>query len=395
MKKTTMFMISHSTTTHASRDIIWSLWTNPEQRPHWDQTLTSCTLSGPFQAGDHIQLGNKTGKERTVTLINVTDQKEFTTEESTELATIKTHHVMQDYLGKTKVTHQVTIIPKNEESQKFVTEVLYPSISEALAPAVEKLREIAENVHNYTSSNTNTPLQTLDIPLNDPFFEEKQNCTVPSLQQLIVNKLFAKREQLANILLKADTWDQLAKQLHGIPGMQLRRYDYASDEAFIPLSTWQARDGDINGTPTNVPIHNIDLFLCPEGTSEITCDFTDPSHTPVLQTLLSSSQKVDRLVTEGSLDDHLEAMLFHLDKQSLLGQIHTLVIHGATINVKALQILAEKFTNIACFDLRECKLEGENPLILETCLDLLRNTHISVRVSNFLRTCPNPGSQLA
>ena len=105
-----MFMISHSTTTHASRDIIWSLWTNPEQRPHWDQTLTSCTLSGPFQAGDHIQLGNKTGKERTVTLINVTDQKEFTTEESTELATIKTHHVMQDYLGKTKVTHQVTII---------------------------------------------------------------------------------------------------------------------------------------------------------------------------------------------------------------------------------------------------------------------------------------------
>ena len=142
-----MFIVSHSTTVEVSRESVWSLWQDVGNWPKWDQDLISSELVGSFRNGDKVRMVPKAGPPFEITFTSVREGEQFSNEADLGFAAIKTNHIMQEYKGKIKITHEITITPRGEEAQKIVAERLWPSISAGLAPAVEKLAELAQDIY--------------------------------------------------------------------------------------------------------------------------------------------------------------------------------------------------------------------------------------------------------
>lgn len=142
-----MFIASHSTTAQVSRESVWSLWQDVGNWPKWDQDLTSSELVGSFRNGDKVRMIPKEGPPFEITFTSVREGEQFSNEADLGFAAIKTNHIMQEYRGKIKITHEISITPRGEKAQKIVAERLWPSISAGLAPAVEKLAELAQDIY--------------------------------------------------------------------------------------------------------------------------------------------------------------------------------------------------------------------------------------------------------
>ena len=142
-----MFIASHSTTAQVSRESVWSLWQDVGKWSQWDQGLESSRLLDSFEEGGKASLVPKGGKALEITFSKVVNNKQFSDEADVGFATINTNHIMQDYRGKIKITHQITITPRGEEAQKIVGERLWPNISQGLPNSVENLAELAQDIY--------------------------------------------------------------------------------------------------------------------------------------------------------------------------------------------------------------------------------------------------------
>ena len=186
-----------------------------------------------------------------------------------------------------------------------------------------------------------------------PDLEAENKSLVKQVQDL--NEALIEAQRSPSPLLKASSWDQLCYQSRNTPGADPHKYEYSSDDLVDPTSTWQANGAGINGTSTDHIIPNLEQFICPEDTLQIKCDFTDSDDRSGLMMLLEGSYEVDRLeLVKASLTD-----LLPLDKKSMIGNIHTLVLRDMDISMEDLQEIADRFTNIACFDVKTCSIKGD------------------------------------
>ena len=155
------------------------------------------------------------------------------------------------------------------------------------------------------------------------------------------------------------SWEELEGQ-EKPPGATAQKYKESDFDGDVrPIGTWDKRHGG-----SAITIKNEEHFLCPEGTVEVACDFEDSAHFAQLIAFMGETHKVDRLqINKGDLTHFLK-----LAEDSMLEKVHTLVLRNMTFSVEDLQKIAAKFTNIACFDLKTCTIEGET--------DELEKTHI-------------------
>ena len=128
-------------------------------------------------------------------------------------------------------------------------------------------------------------------------------------------------------------------------------------DTFTSISTCGALTlaNDKNHWESTTPLETseqVKAFLVPKGTIEARLDCLQECD---LKTNMSLLQDIDRLVLKkAKIQDVID-----LDDNSPLSQIHTLVLDSVDCTETDLTKIAEKFPNIACFDLSRCVFDKE------------------------------------
>jgi len=118
----------------------------------------------------------------------------------------------------------------------------------------------------------------------------------------------------------------------------------------IKTITGQRQQVDLTGD-ADPEITDVDDFICPNGTVELTIDCTNQTVYNIPEDL-----QIDRMV----LISPENVNFFHdsnewIAKSSLFSNIHTLVVRTCTdLSSTGFQKFVEKFNNIVCIDLRDC-----------------------------------------
>ena len=160
---------------------------------------------------------------------------------------------------------------------------------------------------------------------------------------------------------KVSIYKSLKTRLIGIEHIKHHLHD-----TFTSIPTCGAIDGKQDKTQwkSTTKLDTSDqltAFLLPKGTIEVQLDYSEEGN---LQTDVSRLRGVDRLVLKNAKTQDI----ISLDNPSPLSQIHTLVLEEVDFTEADLIKIAEKFPNIACFDLSHCVFEGK--------LDKLAQSHI-------------------
>jgi len=93
----------------SSKEQIWSLWTNVSNWYLWDDQVISAKLHGAFKMGQTGELIPAGGPKSTFKLIEVTEQKSFTSRSTLPLSTMDVIHEMREEEGELIITHRVEI----------------------------------------------------------------------------------------------------------------------------------------------------------------------------------------------------------------------------------------------------------------------------------------------
>lgn len=93
----------------SSKEQIWNLWTNVSNWNLWDDQIISSKLNGEFKMGQTGELIPAGGPKSTFKLIEVTEQKSFTSRSTLPLSTMDVIHEMREAEGEIIITHRVEI----------------------------------------------------------------------------------------------------------------------------------------------------------------------------------------------------------------------------------------------------------------------------------------------
>lgn len=170
---------------------------------------------------------------------------------------------------------------------------------------------------------------------------------------------------------------QEAIELLSVPeldGINLSQVTEESLGRAYSQETWGTEDGRVfdPGSPrgesslertgtayTPVGIRDKGQFLKPIGTIELSIDCRKVA-SKYLQLILSKPHEIHRLVLINPDMEVLTAIENRREQRGVLSNLHSLVIREhERLNCEELYLIAERFTNIACFDVRECRLNQE------------------------------------
>lgn len=93
----------------SSKEQIWNLWTNVSNWNLWDDQIMSSKIHGAFKMGQTGELIPARGPKSTFKLIEVTEQKSFTSRSTLPLSTMDVIHEMREAEGELIITHRVEI----------------------------------------------------------------------------------------------------------------------------------------------------------------------------------------------------------------------------------------------------------------------------------------------
>lgn len=102
-----MLIIEHTEKTHASKEMIWSIWEDVENWNSWDHGLEFSTLDGPFKTGTTGTLKPKGGPVIKTTLTKVDPMNAFVDEAKLPLTTILMYHKIEEGNDNLKITNRV------------------------------------------------------------------------------------------------------------------------------------------------------------------------------------------------------------------------------------------------------------------------------------------------
>lgn len=139
-----MYVVSHSTKTNASKEVIWNLWKNVDNWTDWDKGLETSKLLDCFEKGGKAKLQPYGGPPVTIQFTSVEENKEFADQADMGPVKICTFHQLEEIGDQIKVTHKTTIEPQGEEGKGLAAK-LWPSLYEGIAHSVEELVRIAES----------------------------------------------------------------------------------------------------------------------------------------------------------------------------------------------------------------------------------------------------------
>ena len=128
-------------TTTATKEKIWSLWSDVPHWNTWDDEVDSSELFGLFQAGSKGTLQPKGGPKTKFEMIECTQYKSFTDRSFLPLCTMDFIHTMTEAKDGIEITHKVVM-------KGFLTflfsRVIGSKIQAGLPHAVDKLIQVAE-----------------------------------------------------------------------------------------------------------------------------------------------------------------------------------------------------------------------------------------------------------
>lgn len=97
----------HSTTTNASPDDVWSVWTNVSEWHLWDKGLQSASLEGTFKLGAVGKLVSLNGTTSRFTITEFSDQHSYTFSTALPLARLNVKRFFESFGTETRFTHEV------------------------------------------------------------------------------------------------------------------------------------------------------------------------------------------------------------------------------------------------------------------------------------------------
>ena len=97
----------HSSTTDASPDKIWAVWTDVEQWHTWDKGLQSAEMSGPFAFKAKGTITSLEGRKSKFKVVEYEEGKSYTFKTALPLGGLYVKRYLEVKDGQTHFTHEV------------------------------------------------------------------------------------------------------------------------------------------------------------------------------------------------------------------------------------------------------------------------------------------------
>jgi len=136
---------SHSTTTKASPQTIWAIWTDVENWANWDTELRSAQLEGSFQLGAKGLLVPKKGVKSAFEITEYVPNQSYAFTTKLPLAKLKVRRFLAETEPATKFVHEVSF---SGLLGGLWSLILGGTFKDALPKVMENLRRLAEAEEN-------------------------------------------------------------------------------------------------------------------------------------------------------------------------------------------------------------------------------------------------------
>src|SRR5450631_1447886 len=107
--KVDMWTFEHTETTSATPEAIWQRWTQVEDWPTQNQTLSWSKLIGQFEVGSKIELKPKKGPKSSLVIAESNKNKSWVGEGKIPLGKLHVEHSLESDGKKTTFTHKIVI----------------------------------------------------------------------------------------------------------------------------------------------------------------------------------------------------------------------------------------------------------------------------------------------
>ena len=139
------FRVSHTEPTKADATKIWSLWSDVNNWPVWDEGLESCSLEGAFKSGDAFLLKPR-GVENFIRaeFTDVSFNRGFTDITKLPFGELRAIHSYETDANGNSVTH--TIEADVDEAQSdFFAKAIWAGMDVGLPQSVRNIVRLAES----------------------------------------------------------------------------------------------------------------------------------------------------------------------------------------------------------------------------------------------------------
>jgi hypothetical protein len=137
-----MWTTEATTTSSATPEAIWNLYSTVGTWPQWDHSLESCRLEGPFEAGSHGEMLIKGAPAPLpFKLTEVKALQIFADETALPGATVHFVHTLERTPDGTRITHRASIT--GEHWERFA-QTVGADIEHGLPNTVRSLARLAE-----------------------------------------------------------------------------------------------------------------------------------------------------------------------------------------------------------------------------------------------------------
>jgi hypothetical protein len=137
------WQVSNTVVSSANPKDIWRRWTSVEAWPEEDSNLGSAQLEGEFAVGSKIIMKPKRSPKSTVTIVEVTNNKSFTTEGKIPFGKLTiSHNVKSLENSKASFTHTITL---TGPMRKLFVKLFAQKLADNLPQKMKNIAKLAES----------------------------------------------------------------------------------------------------------------------------------------------------------------------------------------------------------------------------------------------------------